>query len=36
MTVQTSFSRPQQPREIQLTRGGQRMNVNPDADPGNK
>jgi len=36
MTVQTSFSRPQQPREVQLTPAGQRMYVNPDSDPGNK
>jgi hypothetical protein len=35
MTVQASFSRPQQPREVQLAPAGQRMHVNPDSDPRN-
>jgi len=35
MTVQTGFSRPQQPREIQLALTAQRVYVNPDSDPGN-
>jgi hypothetical protein len=35
MTVQTGFSRPQQPREVQLALTGQRVYVNPDSDPGN-